>query len=131
MEEFRQLKEALQKMPSFKAGGAGKGQQQFQVLKEQPMAPANSQLQLVRQKVWYSQEIPGRRVLQGFCGFSAWGFELEGTELVPRVCSCPFFLAGFSSQSGESPCRKPAGITSLWGSEAGRWPSAAGPELVQ
>ncbi|XP_076212033.1 uncharacterized protein LOC143168908 isoform X1 [Aptenodytes patagonicus] len=52
MEEFRQLKEALQKMPSFKAGGAGKGQQQFQVLKEQPMAPANSQLQLVRQKAF-------------------------------------------------------------------------------
>ncbi|XP_008936059.1 PREDICTED: Golgi integral membrane protein 4-like [Merops nubicus] len=50
MEEFRQLKEALQKMPSFKGGGAGKGQQQFQVLKEQPMVPANSQLQLVRQK---------------------------------------------------------------------------------
>ena len=51
MEEFRQLKEALQKMPSFKGGGAGKGQQQFPVLKEQPMVPANSQLQLVRQKV--------------------------------------------------------------------------------
>ncbi|XP_028943184.1 Golgi integral membrane protein 4 [Antrostomus carolinensis] len=50
MEEFRQLKEALQKMPSFKGGGAAKGQQQFQVLKEQPMAPANSQLQLGRQK---------------------------------------------------------------------------------
>ncbi|XP_054251076.1 Golgi integral membrane protein 4-like [Indicator indicator] len=50
MEEFRQLKEALQKMPSFKGGGAGKGQQQFQVLKEQPVVPANSQLQLVRQK---------------------------------------------------------------------------------
>ncbi|XP_054031721.1 Golgi integral membrane protein 4 isoform X1 [Dryobates pubescens] len=52
MEEFRQLKEALQKMPSFKAGGAGKGQQQFQVLKEQPVVPANSQLQLVRQKAF-------------------------------------------------------------------------------
>ncbi|XP_032863453.2 Golgi integral membrane protein 4 isoform X1 [Tyto alba] len=52
MEEFRQLKEALQKMPSFKGGGAGKGQQQFQVLKEQPMVPANSQLQLVRQKAF-------------------------------------------------------------------------------
>ncbi|XP_075028423.1 uncharacterized protein LOC142092370 isoform X3 [Calonectris borealis] len=50
MEEFRQLKEALQKMPSFKGGGAGKGQQQLQVLKEQPMAPANGQMQLVRQK---------------------------------------------------------------------------------
>lgn len=56
MEEFRQLKEALQKMPSFKGGGAGKGQQQFQVLKEQPLAPANSQLQLLRQKVRYSRE---------------------------------------------------------------------------
>lgn len=75
MEEFRQLKEALQKMPSFKGGGAGKGQQQFQVLKEQPMVPANSHLQLVRQKVWYSQETPGRRVLRGF--------ERGGTELVP------------------------------------------------
>ncbi|XP_074465586.1 uncharacterized protein LOC141751897 isoform X1 [Larus michahellis] len=52
MEEFRQLKEALQKMPSFKGGGAGKGQQQFQVPKEQPMVPANSQLQLVRQKAF-------------------------------------------------------------------------------
>ncbi|XP_012983113.2 Golgi integral membrane protein 4-like isoform X1 [Melopsittacus undulatus] len=52
MEEFRQLKEALQKMPSFKGGGAGKGQQQFQVLKEQPMVPANSQLQLARQKAF-------------------------------------------------------------------------------
>ncbi|XP_009459171.1 PREDICTED: Golgi integral membrane protein 4-like [Nipponia nippon] len=52
MEEFRQLKEALQKMPSFKGGGAGKGQQPFQVLKEQPMAPANSPLQLVRQKAF-------------------------------------------------------------------------------
>ncbi|XP_074017922.1 uncharacterized protein isoform X1 [Numenius arquata] len=52
MEEFRQLKEALQKMPSFKGGGAGKGQQQFQTLKEQPVVPANSQLQLVRQKAF-------------------------------------------------------------------------------
>ncbi|KAM6336647.1 uncharacterized protein FN964_013148 [Alca torda] len=52
MEEFRQLKEALQKMPSFKGGGAGKGQQQFQVPKEQPVVPANSQLQLVRQKAF-------------------------------------------------------------------------------
>ncbi|XP_013155063.1 Golgi integral membrane protein 4-like isoform X1 [Falco peregrinus] len=52
MEEFRQLKEALQKMPSFKGGGAGKGQQQFQVLKEQPVVPANSPLQLVRQKAF-------------------------------------------------------------------------------
>ncbi|XP_009887902.1 PREDICTED: Golgi integral membrane protein 4-like [Charadrius vociferus] len=52
MEEFRQLKEALQKMPSFKGGGAGKGQQQLQVLKEQPVVPANSPLQLVRQKAF-------------------------------------------------------------------------------
>uniref|UniRef100_A0A8C0FUK9 Golgi integral membrane protein 4-like n=1 Tax=Bubo bubo TaxID=30461 RepID=A0A8C0FUK9_BUBBB len=54
MEEFRQLKEALQKMPSFKGGGggAGKGQQQFQVLREQPVVPANSQLQLGRQKAF-------------------------------------------------------------------------------
>jgi len=55
MEEFRQLKEALQKMPSFKGGGGGKGQQQLQVLKEQqPLDPGNSQLQLTRQKVWWS-----------------------------------------------------------------------------
>ncbi|XP_010010021.1 PREDICTED: Golgi integral membrane protein 4-like [Nestor notabilis] len=47
MEEFRQLKEALQKMPSFKGGGAGKGQQQFQV-----PVPATSQFQLVRQKAF-------------------------------------------------------------------------------
>ncbi|XP_064326079.1 Golgi integral membrane protein 4 isoform X3 [Phalacrocorax carbo] len=52
MEEFRQLKEALQKMPSFKGLGAGKGQQPFQALKEQPVAPANSQLQLARQKAF-------------------------------------------------------------------------------
>ncbi|XP_015737679.1 Golgi integral membrane protein 4-like isoform X2 [Coturnix japonica] len=51
MEEFRQLKEALQKMPSFKGGG-GKGQQQHQVLKEQPLDPGNSQLQLTRQKAF-------------------------------------------------------------------------------
>ncbi|XP_048823477.1 Golgi integral membrane protein 4-like isoform X2 [Lagopus muta] len=51
MEEFRQLKEALQKMPSFKGGG-GKGQQQLQVLKEQPLDPGNSQLQLTRQKAF-------------------------------------------------------------------------------
>jgi len=121
MEEFRQLKEALQKMPSFKGGGAGKGQQQFQALKEQPVVPANSPLQLVRQKVWYSQGTPGRRVLQGFSGFSAWGFELGGNQACSfRGCSCPLSLAGFSSQSGESSCCEPAGITSLWGSEAGR-----------
>lgn len=55
MEEFRQLKEALQKMPSFKGGGGGGGkgqQQQLQVLKEQPLGPGSSQLQLMRQKVW-------------------------------------------------------------------------------
>ncbi|XP_009707274.1 PREDICTED: Golgi integral membrane protein 4-like, partial [Cariama cristata] len=52
MEEFRQLKEALQKMPSFKGGGAGKEQQQFQVLKQQPVVPANSQLQLMGQKAF-------------------------------------------------------------------------------
>lgn len=53
MEEFRQLKEALQKMPSFKGGGGGKGQQQLQVLKEQqPLDPGNSQLQLTRQKAF-------------------------------------------------------------------------------
>ncbi|XP_071431835.1 Golgi integral membrane protein 4-like isoform X2 [Pithys albifrons albifrons] len=47
MEEFRQLKEALQKMPGFRGGGgggAGKGQQ--------PMVPAQSQLQLGRQKAF-------------------------------------------------------------------------------
>ncbi|XP_013050259.3 Golgi integral membrane protein 4-like isoform X3 [Anser cygnoides] len=55
MEEFRQLKEALQKMPSFKGGGGGgggKGQQQLQVLKEQPLGPGSSQLQLMRQKAF-------------------------------------------------------------------------------
>lgn len=56
MEEFRQLKEALQKMPSFKGGGGGGGgkgqQQQLTVLKEQPLGPGSSQLQLMRQKVW-------------------------------------------------------------------------------
>ncbi|XP_019332066.2 Golgi integral membrane protein 4 isoform X2 [Alligator mississippiensis] len=51
MEEFRQLKEALQKMPSFKEVGAAKGQQSLQALKEQPMVPGNSPLQLARQKV--------------------------------------------------------------------------------
>ncbi|XP_009669845.1 Golgi integral membrane protein 4 isoform X4 [Struthio camelus] len=52
LEEFRQFKEALQKMPSFKEVGAGKGQQQLQALKEQPLVPGNSQLQLVRQKAF-------------------------------------------------------------------------------
>lgn len=55
MEEFRQLKEALQKMPSFKGGGGGGGkgqQQQLQVLKEQPLGPGSSQLQLMRQKAF-------------------------------------------------------------------------------
>lgn len=70
MEEFRQLKEALQKMPSFKAGGAGKGQPQFQVLKEQPVVPANSQLQLVRQKVRYCLETWAGSTCGGV---SAWG----------------------------------------------------------
>ncbi|XP_025952300.1 Golgi integral membrane protein 4-like isoform X2 [Dromaius novaehollandiae] len=52
LEEFRQFKEALQKMPSFKEVGAGKGQQQLEALKEQPLVPGNSQLQLVRQKAF-------------------------------------------------------------------------------
>ncbi|XP_025941448.1 Golgi integral membrane protein 4-like isoform X2 [Apteryx rowi] len=52
LEEFRQFKEVLQKMPSFKEVGAGKGQQQLQALKEQPLVPGNSQLQLVRQKAF-------------------------------------------------------------------------------
>ncbi|XP_019397106.1 PREDICTED: Golgi integral membrane protein 4-like isoform X4 [Crocodylus porosus] len=50
MEEFRQLKEALQKMPSFKEVGAAKGQQSLQALKEQPVVPGSSPLQLARQK---------------------------------------------------------------------------------
>ncbi|XP_027557936.1 Golgi integral membrane protein 4-like isoform X1 [Neopelma chrysocephalum] len=44
MEEFRQLKEALQKMPGFRGGGGGAGKGQ------QPVVPAHSQLQLGRQK---------------------------------------------------------------------------------
>ncbi|XP_062449361.1 Golgi integral membrane protein 4-like [Rhea pennata] len=52
LEEFRQFKEALQKMPSFKEVEAGKGQQQLQALKEQPLVPGNSQLQLVRQQAF-------------------------------------------------------------------------------
>uniref|UniRef100_A0A8D0HDK1 Golgi integral membrane protein 4 n=1 Tax=Sphenodon punctatus TaxID=8508 RepID=A0A8D0HDK1_SPHPU len=51
MEEFRQLKEALAKMPSFKETGVAKGQQQPQALKEQPLGLGNSQSQLARQKV--------------------------------------------------------------------------------
>ncbi|KAM8796416.1 uncharacterized protein ACNFOS_010321 [Eudromia elegans] len=47
LEEFRQFKEALQKMPSFKDVGAGKGPEQ---LKEQPPAAGNSPSQLGRQK---------------------------------------------------------------------------------
>jgi len=74
MEEFRQLKEALQKMPSFKGGGGGKGQQQLQVLKEQqPLDPGNSQLQLTRQKVWWSWGT-------GSFSRSSGAFELGGTE---------------------------------------------------
>lgn len=131
MEEFRQLKEALQKMPSFKAGGAGKGQPQFQVLKEQPVVPANSQLQLVKQKVRYCLETWAGFHLRG--GFSMGQGQISARrELsLSLVCSCPSFLAGFSGCSGESSCWEPAGIPSLWGSEAGREPSAAGPELLQ
>ncbi|XP_053818657.1 Golgi integral membrane protein 4-like isoform X4 [Vidua chalybeata] len=57
MEEFRQLKEALQKMPGLRGGGGGgKGQQ--------PLVPASSQLQPGRQKAFQpSQEnrsaVPG------------------------------------------------------------------------
>ncbi|XP_006124720.2 uncharacterized protein LOC102450495 isoform X1 [Pelodiscus sinensis] len=50
MEEFRQLKEALQKMPSFKDVGPVKGQQQLQALKEQPPAPGGNRLSFSRQK---------------------------------------------------------------------------------
>lgn len=72
---------------------------------------------------------PGRGALQGVWGFqhgAGADFSTERTELVSLVCSCPFFLAGFSSRSGESSCWEPAGIPSLWGAEAGRQPSAAG-----
>ncbi|XP_058711067.1 Golgi integral membrane protein 4-like isoform X3 [Poecile atricapillus] len=49
MEEFRQLKEALQKMPGLRGGGgAGKGQQ--------PLVPASSQLQLGRQKSFQANQ---------------------------------------------------------------------------
>ncbi|XP_056364072.1 Golgi integral membrane protein 4-like isoform X2 [Oenanthe melanoleuca] len=44
MEEFRQLKEALQKMPGLRGGGGGGGRGQ------QPLVPASSQLQPGRQK---------------------------------------------------------------------------------
>ncbi|XP_005292981.2 Golgi integral membrane protein 4-like isoform X2 [Chrysemys picta bellii] len=52
MEEFRQLKEALQKMPSFKEVGPAKGQEQLQALKEQPPVPGSNHLQFSRQKVF-------------------------------------------------------------------------------
>ncbi|KAG6936341.1 Golgi integral membrane protein 4-like [Chelydra serpentina] len=52
MEEFRQLKEALQKMPSFKEMGPAKGQQQLQALKEQPLVPGSNHFQFSRQKVF-------------------------------------------------------------------------------
>ncbi|XP_073173141.1 uncharacterized protein [Lepidochelys kempii] len=52
MEEFRQLKEALQKMPSFKEVGPVKGQQQLQALKEQPPVLGSNHLQFSRQKVF-------------------------------------------------------------------------------
>ncbi|XP_030918354.1 Golgi integral membrane protein 4-like, partial [Geospiza fortis] len=52
MEEFRQLKEALQKMPGLRGGGGGGGKGQ------QPPVPASSQLQPGRNKVWNSLEFP-------------------------------------------------------------------------
>ncbi|XP_066058987.1 Golgi integral membrane protein 4-like isoform X1 [Chamaea fasciata] len=48
MEEFRQLKEALQKMPGLRGGGGGGGGGKGQ----QPLVPASSQLQPGRQKVF-------------------------------------------------------------------------------
>ncbi|XP_010219826.1 PREDICTED: Golgi integral membrane protein 4-like, partial [Tinamus guttatus] len=48
LEEFRQFKEVLQKMPSFKEVGAGKEQEQ----KEQPPVPGNSPSQLGWQKAF-------------------------------------------------------------------------------
>ncbi|XP_074831867.1 uncharacterized protein LOC142000990 isoform X2 [Carettochelys insculpta] len=52
MEEFRQLKEALQKMPSFKGAGPAKGKQQPQALKDQFPLPDNNHLPFSRQKVF-------------------------------------------------------------------------------
>ncbi|XP_030393235.1 uncharacterized protein LOC115636800 isoform X3 [Gopherus evgoodei] len=52
MEEFRQLKEALQKMPSFKEVGPAKGHEQLRAVKEQPPVPGSNHLQLSRPKVF-------------------------------------------------------------------------------
>ncbi|XP_054857741.1 Golgi integral membrane protein 4-like isoform X2 [Eublepharis macularius] len=49
MDEFRQLKETLQKMPSFKEVGAANGQHQ-PVLKERSQGPAPGLLQLPQEK---------------------------------------------------------------------------------
>lgn len=49
MDEFRQLRETLQKMPSFKEVGAANGQQQ-PILKERPPEPLPGQLQVAREK---------------------------------------------------------------------------------
>ncbi|XP_062821855.1 Golgi integral membrane protein 4 isoform X3 [Anolis carolinensis] len=55
MEEFRQLKETLQKMPSFKEMVVMKGQQKPPV-KEQPPMPALGPLQVVRSKASTSND---------------------------------------------------------------------------
>lgn len=52
MEEFRQLKETLQKMPSFKGAVLGQGGQlPLPSLKEQPPAPGHSLPTLAGEKV--------------------------------------------------------------------------------
>ncbi|XP_041888002.1 Golgi integral membrane protein 4-like isoform X1 [Corvus kubaryi] len=52
MEEFRQLKEALQKMPGLRGGGGGGGGGKGQ----QPLLPASSQLQPGRQKAFQASQ---------------------------------------------------------------------------
>ncbi|XP_032935454.1 Golgi integral membrane protein 4-like isoform X2 [Catharus ustulatus] len=63
MEEFRQLKEALQKMPGLRGGGGGGGGKG-----QQPLVPASSQLQPGRHKALppaLPSAVPGAQLLPG------------------------------------------------------------------
>ncbi|XP_057243646.1 uncharacterized protein LOC130586765, partial [Malurus melanocephalus] len=59
MEEFRQLKEALQKMPGLRGGGGGGGGGGGAGKGQQPLAPASSQLQPARQKIFQENRPAG------------------------------------------------------------------------
>ncbi|XP_014741307.1 PREDICTED: Golgi integral membrane protein 4-like [Sturnus vulgaris] len=114
MEEFRQLKEALQKMPGLRGGGggggggAGKGQQ--------PLVPASSQLQPGRQKVFQQNPpalpsaVPGAQHLPGLASSSH-----AGPRPQPQV---PFSQPAPAQDGNSLPEAVPA------------WPAGHGPGHV-